>query len=374
MRNKREMKQLESPFEYLRRKDGGAFEAETVVNWYKARAYVLDKLKDVAFGVGSGQHLHVVLDGDSPRMLSVARQVALSAHFVNFDEDAELEAKHRTVITIVSKRDDIVEELEKEEFLSNLPKCCMLKVYDAEALRCDSFVDIELRVVHAWEPDADSECVVMPEAEVNAFFDSSASAEACKIDTRMAVLVGRIYNLGTLIDSLPYEDVHNPHRYALALDSFQYDLLRRRFSPLVVDSSWKGNLTKVKGGLSNIFCSDCFATRAREMALSGMGDNRRETPWERYDEALSKSEHARWVVDKLIMGYRPLNEAERFQEESLFGNNRNQYRKRLKNNASDPVHIDLCSYRDLHRIDPDSLKYDSFLMLGIPGILRRVLG
>ena len=126
MSKKCEMKQLESPFEYLRRKDGSAFEAETVVNWYKARAYVLDKLKDVAFGVGSGKHLQVVLDGDSPRMLSVARQVALSAHFVNFDEDAEDEGKHRTVITIVSKRADIVEELEKEEFLSNLPKCCKL--------------------------------------------------------------------------------------------------------------------------------------------------------------------------------------------------------------------------------------------------------
>lgn len=374
MSNRHEMKQMESPFEYLRRKDGSAFETETVMNWYKARAYVLDKLKDVAFGVGSGQHLQVVLDGDSPRMLSVARQVALSAHFVNYDEDAELEAKHRTVITLVSERANIVEELEKEEFLSNLPKCCMLTIFDLKPLRSDSYVDIELRVVHSWESDADSVCVVMPEAEVNAFFDSIASAEACKIDTRMAVLVGRIYNLGTLIDCLPYEDVHNPHRYALALDSYQYDLLCREFSPLVVDSSWKGNLTKVKGGLSNIFCSDCFATRAREMALSGKGGNRRETPWERYDEALSKSEHARWVADKLIMGYRPLNDAERFQEESLFGNMRNQYRKQLKNNASDPVHIDLCSYRDLRRIDPDSLKYDSFLMLSIPGILKRVSG
>ena len=108
--------------------------------------------------------------------------------------------------------------------------------------------------------------------------------------------------------------------------------------------------------------------------MSGMGGGRRETPWERYDEALSKSEHARWVADKLIMGYRPLNEAERFQDEGLFGSDKVKYRKRLKNNASDPVHIDLCSYRDLRRIDPDSLKYDSFLMLSIPGILKRVLG
>ena len=43
-------KQLEKPFEYLRRKDGTSFPKETVNRWYEARAYVLDKLKDVAIG------------------------------------------------------------------------------------------------------------------------------------------------------------------------------------------------------------------------------------------------------------------------------------------------------------------------------------
>ena len=39
---------LEKPFEYLRRQENGKpFEADVVKNWYIARAYVLELLKDV---------------------------------------------------------------------------------------------------------------------------------------------------------------------------------------------------------------------------------------------------------------------------------------------------------------------------------------
>ena len=96
--------------------------------------------------------------------------------------------------------------------------------------------------------------------------------------------------------------------------------------------------------------------------------------WENSIEALSKSEHARWVVEKLILGYRPVNLQERLMDESLVidGVKRKEYRKRLKNNWRFPVHIDICSFSDLRRIDPDTLKYDSFLMLSIPDILNKV--
>ena len=77
----------EQPFEYLKRKaTGEKFEKEVYDNWYIARAFVLDKLEDVVFEVDSGEHLRVVVQGDSPLMLSVVRQVALSAHYVNYDE------------------------------------------------------------------------------------------------------------------------------------------------------------------------------------------------------------------------------------------------------------------------------------------------
>ena len=94
--------------------------------------------------------------------------------------------------------------------------------------------------------------------------------------------------------------------------------------------------------------------------------------WNDCVEELSKSEHARWVVEKLIMGFRPLNEKERMKDEVLFGAEKRQYRNKLKKNALDPTHIDLCSFAELRRINPSDLKYDSFLMLAIPGILEKL--
>ena len=97
--------------------------------------------------------------------------------------------------------------------------------------------------------------------------------------------------------------------------------------------------------------------------------------WAKYNEALSKSEHARWAVEKLIMGFRPLNEEERLDDEKLAAHKkkRKEYRNNLKKNSSKLAHIDLCSYSDLRRVNPDDMKYDSFLMLAIPNILAKVI-
>ena len=44
----REMR--ERPFEYLRRRENGSrFENQVVKNWYIARAFILDKLSNIAF-------------------------------------------------------------------------------------------------------------------------------------------------------------------------------------------------------------------------------------------------------------------------------------------------------------------------------------
>jgi hypothetical protein len=77
------------------------------------------------------------------------------------------------------------------------------------------------------------------------------------------------------------------------------------------------------------------------------------------------------------MGYRPFSHEERYYDEQLHVQFKNKekkkaYRDNLKRRDCDPAHIDLCSYRDLRRINPDDLKFDSFLMLAIPKILEEV--
>lgn len=86
--------------------------------------------------------------------------------------------------------------------------------------------------------------------------------------------------------------------------------------------------------------------------------------------ALAKCEHARWNVEKLILGFSPLTDKERIADELKFGKAREQYRKGLKKDSKCPKHIDLCSYHDLQRRNPADMKYDCFLMLAMVRILK----
>lgn len=366
-------------FEYLRRQaDNEPFSEEVVRNWYIARAFVLDKLKNVSFAPGCNRHLHVVVEGDSPLMLAVLRQVVLSAHYPNFveyDMFNRLVCKNRSVITLISDMDtdSIVRELEKEENLCNLLKICKYSVY-GEVRNEDSFMDILLEIAHDAGEDAD--CVHLKEEDVRSFVEKTPHDAVFSIDTRRAVYAKRAYGLGVEIDNLPYEGIHNAGRYAQALDAFQFKVLKSQQEQCLFESGWDNDSNAVKLGLSNLFCADCF--ESRELAIKQkypedkpISAQDRKAIWERFNVPLSISEHSRWVVEKLILGFRPLNQKEKSDYGSLFGKRRSLYLKRLKNNAVSPAHIDLCSYRDLRRVDPDNLKYDSFLMLAIPMILDK---
>lgn len=377
----------EQPFEFLRRKaTGEKFEKEVCDNWYKARAFVLDKLKGVAFEVDSSEHLRVVVQGDSPLMLSVVRQIALSAHYVNYDEENTNETKRkRTIITIVSQNPKTVEELQKEEYLYNLPKYCKWS-HDGIVHNADSYIDVELEIVRDCFEEEQSNVKVIREEEVETFCRLKSEQEVFRIDTRKAQYAGRMYDLGALIDNLPAENIHDAHRYSLAINVYQFQLLSEPLDVLVNETKWSKNQVKVKNGLSNVFCSDRFETIQKEVEKSKeleIANCRKEEDkakmrktdfWEKYNEALSKSEHSRWVVEKLIMGFRPFNNEERLYDESLAHNKtrRKGFRDSLKSDEKIFAHIDLCSNADLRRVNPDDMKYDSFLMLAIPKILEKI--
>ena len=380
--------QMEKPFEYLRRKENNAnYEKDIVDNWYKARAFVLEKLKDVAFKPTDNNHLHVVVDVDrdkthfSPLMLAVVRQIALSAHYMNFFEGNEQEPpRNRTVITIVSRNPHVKEELEKEEYLCNLLQYCFYKEGDSIPENPNSYVDLEFHVVPEW---TNEEKFRFSEKDVEDFCETkyNQGEDIFSIDTRMADYASRMYGLGAAFDNLPAEDIHCTKRYSSAINIFQYKKLSNA-PQLIVNGkkqSWKDlSLCKIKEEISNIMCADCFTIRERSIEICRESKSQSlQELWATYNEPLSRSEHARWVAEKLILGYRPLNAKERYYDEMLQmqGANRQaraSFRNMLKRNDCDPAHIDLCSYRDLRRINPSDLKYDSFLMLAIPIILRKI--
>lgn len=375
---------MEKPFEYLKRKENNAFfEKDVVENWYKARAFVLDKLKDVAYEPTSDDHLHVVVDVDkddnhlSPLMLSVVRQIALTAHYLNFFEGCEKEApRNRTVITLVSKNPQLRKELDKEEYLCNLLSYCKCVFEDSKTENNDSYIDLEFHFVSTWSEKAKYR---FAEKDVEDFCDmkKNRGEDIFSIDTRMASYADRMYQLGATIDNLPAEDIHCTERYSVAIDVFRYKMLKSRATLIFEKDKCQGKSTcEIKEKISNILCADCF--KIREWSIEkckGTKFKSKKELWAEYNEPLSRSEHSRWVVEKLILGYRPLNDEERAYDENLqmLGCGKNKdYRKMLKRRDNDPAHIDLCSYIELRRINPNDLKYDSFLMLAIPIILHKV--
>ena len=373
---------VEKPFEYLTRKENGKkFEDEIVRNWYIARSFVLSKFKEekVGFTPDSNDHLHVVVVCDSPMMLSVVRQVALTAHFVNFREGCETEApRNRTVITLVSKNPNVKTKLEKEEYLCNLPKYCKMINNGITTENEGFFIDIEIHIVDDYSVDSKEDgTICFSESDVDVFC-KKATEEVYGIDTRMSIYTSRIYDLGVEFHNIPAEDIHSARRYSLALNIFQHEMLKKNARNMITEKWETMSLCKIKEQISNILCSDCFALRNECIRLckedKSLSNN---VLWEKYNELLSVSEHARWIVEKLIMGYRPFNEIERYHDETLHAqfknkDKRKKYRDGLKRNDQDPAHIDLCPYRDLRRINPDDMKYDSFLMLAIPKILERM--
>lgn len=382
----------ERPFELLRRYSGEAFGPGIVKNWYIARKCVDEVLINCAeagsetaggfrpFKPNSGQYLHVVLANDSDRMLAIARQLALMCHFFNFREEGDDgRPACRTVLTIVSADPDIKSRLCCEEWLCNLPRYCRYSEEGKETENPDSYIDIEIKVASKIPPEQPSEVRFVFTAEaVDEYFDNVANDDdsVFTIDTRIANFTGRMYNIGEAIDNLEAVNIHDAKRYDLALDVFQHVKLAQILAPMFGREA--ADQCSLKEALSNIFCSDCFLAKSKVVKQLSADEKCSEKEiWIRYNETISRSEHSRWIVEKLIMGYRPLNDEEQQREAILKveanGNAKlSDYWRRLKRNSQDPAHVDLRSYRDLRRIHPASMKYDSFLNLAIPKILKKI--
>lgn len=378
---KKQIEETTNPFAYFPH-----ISSETIQNWLKARAYVLYLLKDKLEKADQlPQSWHFVVKGDNCLMLSVVRHLALYAHLTTFEETYD-SSEHRTcknytLITLVSQKTaaEMESELKKEEYLCNLPDYCRFTV-SGKTRNADSYIDVALELVSKVPVGVE----ITDEEKVLTWLATQQEKDISHIDVRKAVFANEAYQLGDIIDNLPHEDINCAERYEKALDAFRYRILESKKNKALVDEQkWKSSLAVVREGLSNIFCSDCFEIRKKEVLLLAKQDAQKmndpkpdsineEEVWRKYIAKLSSCEHYRWVVEKLILGYKPLGKNEIFAYEHLFGNQRKDYLKRLKKADESPKHIDICSVRDLRRIDPDNMKYDSFLMLAIPMILNAI--
>ncbi len=299
-----------------------------------------------------------------------------------------------------------------------------LKVISENVKNPNSFVGVELELLGF---DNDDLCYKANEkgGMKVVHFDSEAIEEVknrkckCELNVTHARRVNMVYQVGADIDNLPPDDPNISDRYSRALLYFCYQQSKGKtlekwneIAEYTNEDDKKGTLYQIKlrNKLSNVFCADCFVTRLKSLfdnkvrkdmekvikkaycsvkrskeneeidcetvcittdMLNYMIKNHEKDLLELVGnnlKAMAKCEHARWNVEKLILGFSPFSPQEHYEYNRRFGDSRSSYRNKLKKNEAH--HINLCSYDDLRRIDPDNMKYESFLMLAMVKILK----
>lgn len=372
-------------------------EPEVSELWYKARHYVMDimpplDIKDgkTALNIDSKKYIHVVADSAGKEMLAVIRQICLLAHYPNFKESTNA---HRTIVTIENCAFKSVAEINNEVSFGKLFEHCQYSFdmipYNTPAPYNDYFpLDIEFEFLSNKREisiSPDEILIELKHARVKDAFDNYEIPEK-GIDITKGVYVNMVYNVGVEIDNLPACDNDNVRRYDTALRVFCYKLKKDHIKKKW-DETAKPNVNgeyneiDVKNQLSSIFCADCFESRLRSILDISKKSVKEylvfdikevmnmlcsESDEYKTINGLAYCEHNRWNVERLIMGFSPLEDKDRFDLECVFGKERKNKIKFFKNEKR---HIDLCSNRDLRRINPTDVKYDYFLMLAMPHIL-----
>lgn len=363
------------------------------LNQYKARHLILHQLPQNldgdGIGVDSKMSVHAIVVGFDDLMISVARQISLITHYPNYDDC--FPEKNKTTITFlvpgITKLADlqnIEQRLHEKDALGNLADYCHFSIMTNEndkVERCEkSYIDVEFELVGVdacslescveslisrknklssvfiYEKDFDENFIEKLKAKVQNVVKIKDIQCDDFVDTRRARMINQVYSEGCSFRNFISRDFEDIKQYLLSLDTFVYHSTEKKRNEY-----WNALCLEEK--LSNVSCGDLFETRQR----SKCGCDYTKTKG--LLTAMSKSEHSRWCVDKLLFGFRPLTSIESYEyENKLSDEEKDEYKKLLK--KDEKAHLNICDYRTLYRSDPVTIKYDCFMILASDTIAK----
>ena len=380
-------------------------------NQLRARQIIIDSIGKDLYTADDGlciapddreKCLHVVIYGNDDLLLHVARQIALLCHFPNFDDAT---GKNRSLITfVIPYRTDL--NITTEQYLNDtidrfrtitgnllIPgaacwECSIVTNNFIQILsgsgEQNSFLDFEFSFValddnisfsdYLQQKPINKNTVVtsliyngglevnnLQKYFGNRIFDiqSINLSSSQKVDVRRAKLVNVIYDYSSGLNMQQVTDIEN-----------FYSNIKEyiRLSWNKIDSAWVELADSKELMLSNIFCADCFDVRLNCLSKNGINDKNISKLLKKYVDELARSEHARWNVEKYILGYSHYTVEEMVEYGSMSDQERKQYSKKKKNNKK---HVDLCSYAELESRQRVDIKYDYFLILAMDKIIKR---
>lgn len=342
---------------------------DVVGSWYRAREFAEEKLVEKLCRMNvQGKFtdsLHIIVEGTSPLMCAVIREIILRAHYYDFNEETR---ENASLITVHCDNEETTKNiLLSTPFLGDYLRYC----WGADGKESLYFLDVLVEV--RTEIDEDKNAVVLTDEDLDAFCDGRNVAHT--IDTKRARLANQAYNMGRVLDNLPDINSADVKMYNIPRTDFEAKLLSEN-----VGKKWED--ADVMDKLSNVFCVDTFDLRIKMLERSAfeteeykditlLSKKDFETLTCKVEEnilALSKCEHSRWVAEKLLLGFKPWSPEDHYKYSRMFGKEKKDYRGRKK---SEGFHYDICSYRDLCRCDPGNRKYDTFLVLSMLNIDKK---
>lgn len=368
-----------------------------------ARHIVLSEIKAPDNGgiwCDSAKHVRIVIVGSDSLSLNIVRNLALLCHYPNFDDEKEI---NRTIITIVSPnsngRYDVEATKDRLESMTGflLSECvwrCVsygAKTVEWKGQKNNSFIDLEFEFIGLDGIDVNSYITDKLDTDANevvSVIDNSqmlseqtvswienhfhqyygidenvlrSSVTDCSIDVRRAQVVNMLYEASCHLEDVYVSDLYKVAAYKTALESFCLHTSAGKRK-----SSWN-KIKDVSLKVSSLCCADFIDTKIR-CAKAGGCDMRHLNGTEL--ERFARSEHTRWNVEKLISGFRPYTPQERYVDERLYTDPAKMKAARKRMKTEFHAHIDICSCKELIRVDFESYKYDCFLTLAADDIIR----
>lgn len=377
----------------------------------------------------SQEHVHLVIVGMSKMGIALGQQALLQAHYPNFDERAD--SPKRTRITFIDTHADTemaffkgrytrLFELMRHRHIDTTIQETYQKdwtdpIQNSEKWQhlCDkgtNFLDVEVEFIKGSIESDDVRSIL---SEISADDRAKVTIAICLTQTYQAIAASlylplEVYDnvqeiwvyqreVSDIIKSMtnlqkvftdkdewtdvPYQRYRNLKPFGMLYADIVDDSIRTEQAKLVnfvyemgatpsellqkANEDWKR--LPIHFRLSNLY----FVDTVKQKLRSGLHDSIDKHTM----DALSRCEHNRWNMEKLLIGYSPCDS--KIYDELLGYLKKGmikEYKSRKKElkKLTTKVHPDICSCNKLKTIDPDAISYDETLNAAIPDIIRLV--
>lgn len=377
----------------------------------------------------SQEHVHLVIVGMSKMGIALGQQALLQAHYPNFDETAA--NPKRTRITFIDTYADTEMAFFKGRYtrLFELMRHRHIDTTIQETYQkdwtdpiqnnekwqhlCDkgtNFLDVEVEFIKGSIESDDVRSIL---SEISADDRAKVTIAICLTQTYQAIAASlylplEVYDnvqeiwvyqreVSDIIKSMtnlqkvstdkdewtdvPYQRYRNLKPFGMLYADIVDDSIRTEQAKLVnfvyemgttpsellqkANEDWKR--LPIHFRLSNLYFVDTIKQKLR----SGLHDSIDKHTM----DALSRCEHNRWNMEKLLIGYSPCDS--KIYDELLGYLKKGmikEYKSRKKElkKLTTKVHPDICSCNKLKTIDPDAISYDETLNAAIPDIINLV--